>query len=200
MGETLNYYTCGNWMKLALFAQRTWQEWLDRPQGVDPESDDIPSFFREVAQYAFDMGFSLRQGDRVPYGFTELLDALGDERLKHAYYRLNREDWLTPSKTKARGGDGYFYVLATPIDADGPFYFTVGSIIGDYMGRPEHLNWNGVYGPNSRNSGTLFQTESYTEAKRVRDLALRSRLYSKVTTTTKPPKKEENNGPDTTSC
>jgi hypothetical protein len=188
MGETLNYYSCGNWVKLALFAERRWQEWLSRPQGVDYESDNVGDFLREVAQYAFDFGFSLRTGDRL-YHFNMIIDQLNDEQLKEVWRKLKEEDWLTPAKNKSH--DGLYYVVATPVEGE-PFYVTLGSVIGQWDGSRTRLTYNGrscKYEEGYDKSGAIFNTYSYREAKELRDRCLSARgVYAKVTTTTKPPK------------
>lgn len=101
----VNYGAVRRWMELAIWAAaelNKWQqgEYFARCQGqLYTLKDDKGKvcLFRQIAEHAAQEGFSLRFGNRVPTGFVQMLEVIDPSNdLVQAFYRVDRESWLTP--------------------------------------------------------------------------------------------------------
>jgi hypothetical protein len=101
MGD-LSYWTCENWMELAIFAKNEYES--NPPQ---PTDESRLEFLKRIAQHALDRGFSLRVLNRA-HGMHGLIRnaAPDDDKLLGMTYG-DSERWLTPKvhgkRVKANG-------------------------------------------------------------------------------------------------
>lgn len=111
MGKTLDYQSVERWMSLAVWASEVYVNWPDyvsadttatEGQVTDLSTDEgARLFFSTIAVEALNRGFSLRAGDRA-WAVDRLLKAIapGNDDLLKAYYRIDKESWLTPPGAK----------------------------------------------------------------------------------------------------
>lgn len=111
MGKTLDYSSVKNWMSLSAWVVGVYKNWPDYVSADVEEDPDLATddgkrvFFNTIAKEALERGFSLRAGNRID-GFAHLLQVLdedfGDDHLVKAYYRIDRESWLTPAGARGK--------------------------------------------------------------------------------------------------
>lgn len=96
---TLTYDSCGNWMRLTVFGRNLVLNYYNygeySPVGL----------FREIAEEALRMGFSLRAGNRATKGIPLLIEAIsdpGDKSLLEALHLSHINDWCPPSPEKKK--------------------------------------------------------------------------------------------------
>lgn len=102
-GKTLDYGSVGKWMSLALRTENLYREWLEKHPYGNRTDEDFVEFFHQIAVDALDNAFSLRAGHRS-WAVYELLKAIApdDSGLHVAFYRIDRETWLTPPGAKPK--------------------------------------------------------------------------------------------------
>jgi hypothetical protein len=101
---TLTYRSCERWMELAVWAKDRLAQWQERTLSVEIDGKEYyiqsregkTAFFREVAQQAKQIGFSITAGNRIQ-GFRYLMRVLDPEDVLNLYsaaWQINKAEWL----------------------------------------------------------------------------------------------------------
>lgn len=102
--KTLDYDSVASWMSLAVWASKRYEQWSDAlPQEGWSDEGLCLLFFHEIALEALNRGFSLRAGHRR-WAVARLLKAIAPENtaLLTTFYRVDKEEWLTPTGARLR--------------------------------------------------------------------------------------------------